>query len=44
MAYSFNGEEDADEMMQALFSLAGKCCIYGISREVDYIFTTIFLR
>ena len=24
MAYSFNGEEDADEMMNALFSLAGK--------------------
>ena len=24
MAYSFNGEEDADEMMQALFSLAGQ--------------------
>ena len=24
MAYSFNGEEDADEMMDALFSLAGK--------------------
>ena len=24
MAYSFNGEEDADEMMNALYSLAGK--------------------
>jgi hypothetical protein len=24
MAYSFNGEEDADEMMNALYNLAGK--------------------
>ena len=30
MAYSFNGEEDADEMMNALYSLAGKSFWSGI--------------